>query len=138
MERIIITGQLKLLTPTSLSNGDADGLLDMPLARDAAEDVPLLTGSSISGALRSYLRLREYGYRQPEHAKGMAESLFGGQRSDDEGSQSPLIIDDARAQQVVAEIRDNVRIEPQTRTAQDRKKFDLELLPAGTMFTLRF
>ncbi|MFL5805248.1 MAG: RAMP superfamily CRISPR-associated protein, partial [Roseiflexaceae bacterium] len=138
VERIIITGKLKLLTPTSLSNGDADGLLDMPLARDAAEDVPLLTGSSIAGALRNYLRLREEGYRQQERHKGMAEQLFGGQRGNDEGSQSLLIVDDTRAQQVVAEIRDNVRIEPQTRTAQDKKKFDLELLPAGTEFVLRF
>jgi CRISPR/Cas system CSM-associated protein Csm3 (group 7 of RAMP superfamily) len=138
-ERVIISGDLTLLTPASLGNGDSDGLLDMPLARDAAEGVPLLTGSSIAGALRNYLRLREQGYRQREkEADGIAERLFGGLRSKDEGAQSSLIVDDAWATQTPTEIRDGVRIDPQTRTAQDKKKFDLELLPSGTTFKLRF
>lgn len=139
-ERVVITGTLTLLTPTHLGNGDADGMLDMPLSHDAAEGVPLLTGSSIAGALRNYLCLREYGYRNrnDEKRQSMAERLFGGSRGNDEGEQSPLIVDDARAIPIVSEIRDNVRIDPQTRTAQDKKKFDLELLPAGTSFNLRF
>lgn len=138
VERLIVTGTLELLTPTSLGNGDADGLLDMPLSRDAAKGVPLLPGSSIAGALRNYLRLREHGYREQEQADGWAESLFGGSRGNEEGSQSPLIIDDALARPTPTEIRDGVRIDPRTRTAQDKKKFDLELLPAGTSFPLRF
>jgi CRISPR/Cas system CSM-associated protein Csm3 (group 7 of RAMP superfamily) len=144
VERVVITGQLRLLTPASLGNGDSDGLLDMPLSRDAAEGGPLLTGTSIAGALRNYLRLRKQGYRPKEDGDKAShdptERLFGGRRSSDEGEQSPLIVDDARAvpHAIVSEIRDNVRIEPQTRTAQDGKKFDLELLPAGTTFDLRF
>ncbi len=137
VERVVISGQLKLITPTSLGNGDSDGLLDMPLTRDVAENKPLLTGSSLAGALRNYLRLRESGYRQPEQ-NGRAADLFGGQQGDDNGSQSPLIVDDAFAEVASTTIRDNVRIDPQTRTAQDKKKFDLELLPAGTTFHLRF
>lgn len=136
IERIVITGDLTLITPTSLGNGDADGLLDMPLSRDAAEGQPLLTGSSIAGALRNYLRLRYKGYRVGEQGNNSIENLFGCQRSNDAGTQSPLIVDDAWAAQVASEIRDNVRIDPQTRTAQDEKKFDLELLPAGTTFGL--
>jgi CRISPR/Cas system CSM-associated protein Csm3 (group 7 of RAMP superfamily) len=137
--RLVMTGELVLLTPTHLGNGDADGLTDMSLVRDAATDRPLLTGTSIAGALRNYLRVRERGFFQSEPAHGgMAAQLFGGTRADPEGDQSWLIVDDAIADEIAVEIRDGVRIDPRTRTAQELKKYDLELLPAGTVFPLRF
>jgi CRISPR/Cas system CMR subunit Cmr4 (Cas7 group RAMP superfamily) len=135
--RIVLTGDLQLLTPAHLGNGDAEGLTDMPLARDALAGEPLLTGSSIAGALRNYLRARERGYRALEEP-GLTSELFGGLKSDDDGAQSPLIVDDARATIGPVEVRDGVKINLQTRTAHDRAKYDLELLPAGTIFPLRF
>jgi CRISPR/Cas system CSM-associated protein Csm3 (group 7 of RAMP superfamily) len=74
--------------------------------------------------------------------------LFGGERGDDAGAQSLLLIDDVLSCDAIAiEIRDGVRIDPRTSTAMiERKsddvmrgfKFDWELLPAGTTFDLRF
>lgn len=136
--RIIIEGTLKLTTPAHLGNGDADGLLDMPLSRDGLDDVPLLTGTSIAGALRNYLRTREWGYRKEEQKSGFASLLFGGTKRDDDGEQSPLIVDDAFAQSLPSEIRDGVKIDYKTRLADDKKKYDFELLPTGTAFALRF
>jgi CRISPR/Cas system CMR subunit Cmr4 (Cas7 group RAMP superfamily) len=130
---------LELLTPTALGSGDSDGLLDMLLLRDTVSQQPLLPGTSIAGALRSYLLSRKNGYRFGIEQNGSdpCELLFGGNKGKSDGAQSLLIIDDALAEHQTTVIRDGVRIEPQTRTAQDKKKFDYELLPPGTTFPLR-
>jgi CRISPR/Cas system CSM-associated protein Csm3 (group 7 of RAMP superfamily) len=161
VERVIVTGQLRLETPAHFGNGDADTLTDMPLLLDEVDRSPLLTGASLAGALRNYLRERELGYwvspPQPptnpndnpaqttyeaelkQARKLAATNLFGGQRGDDEGTrQSPLIIHDALGTAADIERRDGVRIDPKTRTAEDDKKFDFELLAAGSTFELRF
>ncbi len=143
--RLVITGDLRLESPAAFGSGDSDGLLDMLLLRDAVDNHPLLPGTSIAGALRNYLRQRKHGYRADLKKDGngnadeedSTETLFGGSKGNDEGAQSPLIVDDSRAEQHATIIRDGVRIDPQTRTAQDKKKFDYELLPAGTTFPLR-
>ena len=136
--RVVVQGTLKLITPTYLGNGDADGLLDMPLLRDVLQGLPLLTGTSIAGALRNYLRIRERGYHRKEKKMGLASLLFGAVKEDDDGEQSPLIVDDALGDAVQTEIRDGVKIDYKTRLAKEKQKYDFELLPAGTTFQLRF
>jgi CRISPR/Cas system CSM-associated protein Csm3 (group 7 of RAMP superfamily) len=160
LERFVVKGTLRLETPAHFGNGDAETFTDMPLLRDELDGSPLLPGTSIAGALRNYLREREVGFgvsplkrkairsaeeenrddkpvRKPEHE--LASSLlFGGYRGDDDGEQSPLIVHDAIGQAADLELRDGVRIEPETRTAEDDKKFDIQLLAAGSTFGLRF
>lgn len=138
VERVFVTGTLVLETPAHFGNGDADGLTDMPLLRDMVDSrKALLTGSSIAGALRSYLREYEQGYNANENPLGMAENLFG--RVEGEASyQSWLMVDDALGECQGTELRDGVCLDPKTRTAMDKKKFDLELLRAGTTFNLSF
>jgi len=92
-----------------------------------------MTGTSIAGALRSYVR----GYS--EEMKGIAADLFGDVNVDQmESIQSLLIVDDALGQEPKVELRDGVAIKPLTRTAEDKKKFDMELLISGTEFELSF
>lgn len=146
--RLVIHGDLTLLSPAYLGNGDAEGITDMPLLRDAVDGRPLLTGSSIAGALRAYVQMRERGYWAQEHRNDLTTRLFGGIRGDEQGDQSALAVADAygtlpsyhdaegHAHQVTTEIRDGVRIDVQQRLADDKKKYDLELLPAGTVFPL--
>ena len=150
VERIEVTGRLELQTPTHFGSGDPDPLsnIDMTLLRDPLEGNALLTGASIAGALRNYLREVEIGYAQPvdphQERTKMAVALFGGSKGDDEGTQSLLIVDDAFAEDGKlagaweVELRDGVRIEASTRTATEGAKFDMELLPAGTTFQLDF
>lgn len=69
VERIVVEGNLVLLTPTSLSNGDADGLTDMPLMLDELEGQASLTGTSIAGALRNYLREHLLNYEISEESQ---------------------------------------------------------------------
>lgn len=144
-ERIIIEGTLVLETPASLSNGDADGDTDISLLLDPFESRALLTGTSIAGALRNYLRERLLDYKQPEEdvyknadqeiKVGLPDvtRLFG--CLEDDGEQSHLIVDDALAHppkgrdgkvlmknakpllSPLTELRDGVRIDGKTRTA---------------------
>lgn len=167
-ERIVVTGELVLTRPAHFGNGDDYGLADLPLqldkvnaqpqSRSAAPrqltDLPLLlnevdgraliTGASLAGALRNHLREREYGYyKEWTKAEGelLAASLFGGHRGDPDGEQSPLIVDDALSVELgmpLIERRDGVAIDAATHTAEDKKKYDYELLAAGTCFKLHF
>ena len=163
VERIVITGTLVLETPAHFGNGDADAFTDMPLLADELDGSPLLPGTSIAGALRNYLRERQAGDWYPfprppqprqarEHEREQRRfkdeqkrerawasvQLFGGYRGDDEGWQSPLLVHDALGSAIAYELRDGVKIDPQTRTAEDDKKFDMQLLAAGATFPLRF
>ncbi|CAN5550801.1 RAMP superfamily CRISPR-associated protein [soil metagenome] len=143
-KRIVITGELCLLSPASFGNGDAEGVTEIPLLRDPLKGVALLTGTSIAGALRNYLWEMEMGYATPadpkkiSHKKSYTALLFGGLKGDADGEQSALIIDDALGEPPQTELRDGVAIDPITRTAADDQKYDMELLRAGTKFPLRF
>jgi len=143
-KRIVITGELCLLSPASFGNGDAQGVTEIPLLRDPLKGVALLTGASIAGALRNYLWEMEMGYGVPadpqikNHQKSHTALLFGGLKGDPEGEQSALIVDDALGDPPQTELRDGVAIDPVTRTAADDQKYDVELLRAGTKFPLRF
>jgi len=166
VERIFVAGRLVLETPAHFGNGDAGGTTDIPLLFDAVDPQrPLLTGASIAGALRNYLREYEHGYgwaenrAAPHPRSSRAERLFG--RLDDSQPerraawQSWLMVDDALGQPpawAATEIRDGVTINPRTRTAEVEgvadtgpghervkgKKYDIELLAAGTTFDLGF
>ena len=154
VKRIIVRGTLVLDTPTSLGSGDADSPTDLPLLRDSISNHALLTGSSIAGALRNYLRERNKGYGESDRRHDLAAKLFGDlfaykdekDKSEKEkislreqDTQSLLIIDDAiSTQSIKAELRDGVKINSATGTAADKAKYDLELLQAGTEFSLSF
>jgi CRISPR/Cas system CSM-associated protein Csm3 (group 7 of RAMP superfamily) len=139
--RIIVEGDLVLQTPAHFGNGDGDDLTDMPLLADPSDEkTPLLTGTSIAGALRSYLREREEGYGRSANPDSASVLLFGGLKGSDKGEQSSLIVDDAygEARTFGIEMRDGVRICPDSRTAEEDKLFNLQLWQAGTKFRLRF
>lgn len=135
--RYVITGTLKLLRPTSLSNGDIEGLTDIALRRDAMTNQPVLPGTSLAGALRDYL-VQRVG-QKGELNQLLVRQLFGfNEQARGESHQSWLFIEDAFGKEAGIEIRDGVVIDPVTRTAADKKKFDMEFLAAGTTFDLRF
>ncbi|MCI0389625.1 MAG: RAMP superfamily CRISPR-associated protein [Acidobacteria bacterium] len=152
--RIIVKGKLVLIRPAHFGNGDADVATDLPLLLDEISERALIPGASLTGALRNYLREWQWGYelalpsrsKQGDFDHGawneseiLAGILFGGHRGYKDGKQSPLIVDDAYSSPPSQiELRDGVAIDAETRTAADEKKFDYQLLPAGTEFALRF
>lgn len=138
-KRIIVEGELILLSPAHFGNGDTDELTDMPLLTDSVEpNRPLLTGASLAGALRSYLREREKGFLGQEDRDSLCTLLFGGVKGDDDGEQSPLIIEDSLGIAEGVEMRDGVQLDPRSRTAAENKLFNFQLWQAGTRFPLRF
>lgn len=139
VRRIVIQGLLQLCSPTCLGSGDAENTTDLAIVRDRISRCALLTGASITGALRSYLREYEQGYQSEEAQGDLATLLFGAIRQNDDGEQSPLIVyDSISSQSPTIELRDSVKIDSDTGTAQDKGKYDLELLAAGTQFPLQF
>lgn len=130
IERIVVEGTLTLTTPAHLGNGDVSVATDLPVYRDSRNGRPILTGSSLAGALRRYLAQID---------PGQAEQLFGdvGAGSDAEAIGSALTVEDAYGSATSAEFRDGVAIDSKTRTAEDGKKYDFELIPAGVTFSLR-
>ncbi len=145
LERIVIEGDLVLQTPAHFGNGDSDELTDMPLLLDSRAEAegricPLLTGASIAGALRSYLNAAEHGYGVKPDRESLSALLFGVAKGEDEGEQSPLIVEDALCKNSPfgIELRDGVMLDAASRTAADKTKFDLQLWQAGTSFPLRF
>ena len=130
--RIVVEGELVLLTPAHFGNGDGSDATDMPLLTDSLDPTrPLLTGASLAGALRAYLR------RFSGNNTSLDTALFGGAHGDDEGEQSPLIVDDALGQAAGVELRDGVKLDPTTRTAAEGALFNIETWAAGTVFPLR-
>ncbi|NEQ36902.1 MAG: hypothetical protein F6K40_11680 [Okeania sp. SIO3I5] len=139
IERIIIRGKLILDTPTCLGSGDAEGPTNLMLMRDSITPYALLTGASIAGALRNYLHEYENGYEKEEKYDGLATYLFGATREEENGDQSPLIINDSISSEVPkVELRDGVKINSVTGIAEDKAKYDLELLAQDTEFPLDF
>ena len=129
VQRWIIEAKLQLVTPTSLGNGEDDPLVELPIVLDALEGRALLTGASLAGALRSYLA---------EFDPALAIALFGGERGDATGYQSPLIVRDALGDRPNIELRDGVSIDPATRTAKENELYDRQLLAAGAIFAIGF
>ena len=159
-ERIFITGKLVLETPAHFGNGDTEGLTDIPLLYDPLDgETPLLTGASIAGALRNYLRAYEKGFGWAENRqavqKSWAEELFGhldDTAKTDDGQivkasvESWFFVDDALGcfpkNGSAFELRDGVAIDAGSRTVEEDErgghKYDIELLAAGTSFDLSF
>jgi CRISPR/Cas system CSM-associated protein Csm3 (group 7 of RAMP superfamily) len=133
--RWVICGELLLESACHLGNGDRGERVDLPLLRDRAEGRPLLLGTSVAGALRSYASDRLCGYSSSED--GRVSELFGGRRGDEDGSQSPLVVFDSLSGEAAAEVRDGVALDATRGTAAEHLKFDQEVLPAGTRFPLR-
>ena len=147
--RILISGKLELTTPAHFG-GIADvSLADISIQRSSSDSsIPLLTGASIAGALRNYLREATLGYGVEENQDGqtLSEQLFGYvDRANEASYESWLFISDALGEIPMAgdavELRDFVAINSASRIAEVKdgkgKKFDAELLAAGTVFRIQ-
>lgn len=129
--RLVVTGALELTSPCHLGGRDADATSEQPILRDN-KGSPYLPGTTLAGLLRGALG---------ELDRAQANVLFGGEVGDEEGYPSALMIDDAPSTlgvQTPTELRDGVKINQETGTADDKAKFDVELLPPGTRFSLSF
>lgn len=128
-ERIVVIGRLMLQSPAHLGNGDVSFFTDSPIFRDM-DGQPVLSGATLAGALRAYLSRID---------SQLASELFGYVTGANSANgpialETALLVNDARAEAAPVEFRDGVAISPKTRTAEQKKKFDLELLAADVAF----
>lgn len=126
--RVVSRLVLELVTPAHFGAGDAEGLLDAPILRDARTGAPFISGATLAGALRAYLARQD---------KAAAQELFGS-LTKTSSRESWVRVGDARLQGEPAqtEVRDGVGINSVTRTAAAKLKYDFELLQAGAQFVL--
>lgn len=108
---------------------------DMVLLRDS-DGKPYIPGASLAGACRSYLR----GSGKESDA---LLALFGGDLDSQKEKDyaSALTVYDAHLSSnapLRIFVRDGVRIDRLTGIAEDKLKFDFEVLPAGTSFRVKF
>ncbi len=147
VQRIVVQVDLRLVTPAHLGNGDGEDETDMPLMTDLLHpDRPILPGTSLAGAIRAAVRRWDHGHfhaTKPVYQTGKRERshLLCGDPADPRGQNadkqlpSPLIVDDAiPAQPGGIEIRDGVRLNPASRTADDGGLFNAEFWKAGVVF----
>lgn len=121
-----------LIVESAMNLGDVpNSASDCPVLMDSDGTSPLLLGSTLAGALRA--KFEEVWGNKPPH-------IFGGAQSDSSGNQSPLIVYNSAGNMgnKDIEIRDGVKIDYKTGIAEDHKKYDFEVIPAGTIFPLRF
>ncbi|MBI3960148.1 MAG: hypothetical protein HY328_15145 [Chloroflexi bacterium] len=149
-----ITAQLVLRTPLHVGTGRATETVDDLLRRDAQGRI-LIPGTSLAGPLRAIAtRLApRLGSRSCQALQGgdfgsqicgcLTCRLFGDvtpQEDEKKGVASQVIIYDAPLDKnPEIAIRDGVGIDRVTGAAarKERLKFDLEVVPAGTIFSLR-
>lgn len=138
--RVVITGQLVLETPASLSNGEVIGT-EMVILQDAVDNRAILQGSSLAGALRHAMLERELGYRiadpSSQTEKTYATQLFGeALDKKTERMESRVIVNDALGTGNVTR-REGVKIDGTTRTADEGMLFATQVWEAGTTFDLQ-
>lgn len=132
---------LECLSPLHCGGGEESWLQDQPVVRDAF-GYWIIPGTSVAGALRELA----------EQLDGAAaDSLFGGKKASMFWASDARLLDyDGRPvldKLLAGEkvelpqgpfLRDHVRLNSENETAEDRAKFDEEIVPAGTRFALEF
>jgi len=135
--RWVVTGDLEFESPVLMAVTPEIDTVDSTILRDEKTGRPKLTGATLAGALRSHLADVIAGYRKEEPADVC--KIFGSSHGDDSGFQSVLITFDSLAKDgYTTEIRDGVALDSESRTAEEHKKFTVEMLSAGATFPLRF
>ena len=130
-ERLVVRARLELITPTQLGSGDTSGLVDMPLLRDPIDAQPIISSSTLAGALRAHLARIE---------PGGATRLFGNIDHNKQSRESWVrvgnahLVNSQNKSRGLTELRDGVAINSANWAAASGLKYDLELLQAGTQF----
>jgi CRISPR/Cas system CSM-associated protein Csm3 (group 7 of RAMP superfamily) len=128
--RWVITGTLETTTASQIGSQEGD-VCDVTFGR-TPDGQAFLPGSTLAGALRSSLSDRRAGYRHQEPAE--AGLVFGNLQD----RESPVIVFDSFAElPAAASIRDGLRIDPCTGTADEHYKYDRELALPGVRFPIR-
>jgi len=130
MGRIILEGKIKLLSPAIIGSGK-DENSDVDVLRNS-EGKTYIPATSFCGVLRHSIKID----------KSLKEKLerFWGSSHNEEGfqKQSSIIVDDLLPDNdTMVVIRDGVKIDNKRGIAEDKKKFDYEVIEPNSTFNLK-
>jgi CRISPR/Cas system CSM-associated protein Csm3 (group 7 of RAMP superfamily) len=133
IERVYIKGDYVFTSPAYLGSGQMDRT-DNDLIKDS-EGNPVILGTSIAGVLRNYLAHGALENLEDTYV----QLLFGERGIDNESTQSKIYINDAKMKKFSAiSVRNGVRLELLNKVAEDKSKYDYEVLHPGATFTFTF
>lgn len=141
-ERIFIQGELTFVRPVRLGAPGSGLVDDDDILRDSASGHPMISGATLAGALRGYLRDFTQGYLETEDRENprQAQRLFGfisEEAGQDASVMSWLLVDDAVCAEEPEKVtRDGVAIDGETRSARKGAKFDHDMLREGARFPI--
>jgi len=81
---------LHALSALHCGNGQSAGVIDLPIARERATNLPLVPGSSLRGVLRE-----EFAGKEGDESQKLEKSLFGPRSASDEAHAGALAVGDA-------------------------------------------
>ncbi|TFH46923.1 MAG: hypothetical protein E4G94_01305 [ANME-2 cluster archaeon] len=130
--KIVIQGELHLKSPMIIGSGQ-DEFADIEVIKDSKGN-PFIPATSLTGVISHY-----FDENYPERLKEKYQ-FFGYSRKNDnekhESFQSAFICHDLHAQKALIRIRDGVKIDPSSQTAEDMGKYDFEIIEKGAVFDL--
>lgn len=126
IEKIRITGDLKLLSPLTISTGQSDGVIDSMVMRNGTGHA-MIPGTSLSGVIRHIVA--------NSCSRQDAELIFGCLQAEGDSvpHQSLITIDDVVLDQAEIVVRDGVAIDSVTGTAIRTGKYDYEAVDRGAV-----
>ncbi|AKB78440.1 DUF324 domain-containing protein [Methanosarcina horonobensis HB-1 = JCM 15518] len=157
--KTIVKGKLKLLSPLLLGSGN-DDLADIEVMKDSKGN-PFIPGTSLAGALRHYFEdnFQDQLYYDSECFWGIHRKKTGNGKKEEsylsalicddrncpyrrlciyckESFQSAFICYDLFPKDASVRIRDGVKIDPRSQTAEKSGKYDFELIEENAEFDL--
>ncbi|MGC8913105.1 MAG: RAMP superfamily CRISPR-associated protein [Thermoplasmata archaeon] len=146
--RIVVKYKIKTISDLHIGIGapTVPNSVDLPVIKNA-EGIPIIPGSSLKGVLRAEMQKllnTQFGDseikvddKEVKKADVHVAELFGGEIVDNNKLRSvagSIRVRDAKTESKKTRIRDGVKIDINTRKAAGGAKFEIEVVPAGTVF----
>ena len=137
--KTIVKAKLELESPLIIGSGQ-DEFADVEVMKDK-NGKPFIPATSLTGVLRHYFERNISDKNNPDFERfwGTSKKTSKAEEEKDDGFQSSFTCRDLytdNAKNAKIKIRDGVKIDSRTQTAQDKAKYDFEIIEKGAKFDL--
>ena len=134
--KTIVKAKLELESPLIIGSGQNE-FADVEVMKDK-KGKPFIPATSFTGVLRHYFEgnISNKNNLDFERFWGTSKKTNKAEEEKDEGFQSSFICRDLYTDDAKIRIRDGVKINSKTQTAQDKAKYDFEIIEKGAKFDL--
>lgn len=131
--KIIVQGNLHLESPLIIGSGK-DDLADIEVLKDK-NGAPYIPGTSVIGVLKHYFE-DNFKDNFPENTEDFKYFWGYDNKQEQESIQSSFICHDLNSSNAKIIIRDGIKIDPKSQVAEDKGKYDFEIIEKGAVFDL--